>query len=114
MSWKCALRLAIGMIRSPALEEPRRSWMIFSRTRPKDAHLYVDFVVRDAVIIGDASTRRFAKFIKDVARRVKIEIPAAAQFSRQIANDLRVERRVIGKRHRVADVNDAAFDVAGD
>src|SRR5207249_1148828 len=108
------VRLTIGMKRAPAFKQSRGSGMIFGRTRPKDSHLLVDFFIGNSVIIGDPSTRGFSEFVKDFARRSKTEKMSPAQFPREITEDLRVWESIAGRRYGLPDMNDAAFDVAGD
>src|SRR5689334_640779 len=49
--------LAVLVHRDAAFKQPRRAGMIERRTRPEDAHLAIDPLVRDAVVVRDAAAR---------------------------------------------------------
>ena len=98
----------------PAFEQPRRAGMIERGTRPEDAHLLVDLLVGDAVVIGDAAARGLAQFLEDLARFVEREVLAAAQAARQIADDLRIGARIAGRIHGLLNMDHAPLHVAGD
>jgi len=64
--------------------------MIERGARPEDAHLPVDFLVGDSVIIGDAALRRLPQFLENLARFLKRKILAASEAACQVADDSRI------------------------
>src|ERR1700751_2065861 len=60
---------AIRMERASIFEQPGRPGMIERRTRPENAHVFVDFFVGDAEIVRSPTARSFAQLIGNVSRR---------------------------------------------
>src|ERR1051325_7288534 len=66
-------RLAVGEVEPFVFEQPRRAGMIERRTRPEDAVVRFDLLVRDAEVIGDAALRRDAQLVENLARTLERE-----------------------------------------
>ena len=60
------MRLAVRRLEFAVFPEPRGARMIEAGTRPEDAHVLLDLLVRDAEVIGGAAFRGDAQLVENV------------------------------------------------
>ena len=60
-------RLPVRVKKPSALEQPGRARVFESRARPEHAHLPVDSLVGNAVVIGNPSAGRFPQLVENFA-----------------------------------------------
>ena len=106
--------LAVGIERDAAFHQVGRPRMIQRGAWPEDAHLTVDFLVGDAIVVRVPPARGFAQFVEDLARLAKREILLFAQSARQVADDIGVAAGVGGRINGFPNVEHASLRVAGD
>jgi hypothetical protein len=78
------------------------------------AHLLVNLLICDSVVIGDTAARREAQFLEDFPWLAKREILAAAQAACQVTDNVGIRACVARWIHRLPDMNDAPFRIGGD
>ena len=64
------VRPAIGRLEFAIFPQARRAWMIEAGTRPEDAHVVLDLLVGDAVVVGGAALRRDAQLVENFLAEV--------------------------------------------
>src|SRR5450432_2652095 len=106
--------LAIGMEEPAVFEQAWRAGMLKRGARPEDAHLLVNLLICDSVVIGDTAARREAQFLEDFSWLAKREILATAQAACQVTDNIGIRARVARWIHRLPNMNDAPFRIGGD
>src|SRR5690348_3613873 len=86
--------------------------MVQIRTRPKDALLLVDALVRDAVVIGESATRGDAKLFQNVGRILKRKILTTPQTMCDVNNDVGITTRLTWRINAFLPVDDASLGAA--
>src|SRR5262249_47993055 len=89
-------------VEASGLEEPRRpavldrlaALRVGGVARPENAHLSLDFLVRDARVIGDAAFARDSKLLEDRPRVLEREAVRSIESARDVLNDDPVLTRV--------------------
>src|SRR5262245_54391845 len=103
-----------------ALEQARRACVFGDRlaglrvvavTGPEHSHVPLDLLVGHARVIGDAAAAGDTKFLENLARTAEGEACRTLQRDRNVLDDPPVLARLSGTRHRLVDLDDAAFDL---
>ena len=79
---------------------------------PKNAFLFVDSFVSDAVIIGDSAAGGDAKLLKNVGWILKRKILASTQPMCDINNNVRISTRLTRRVDALLPVDDASLGAA--
>src|SRR5215475_14373528 len=102
--------LAVAMEGASIFKQPRRARVVERRARPEHAHILVDLVVCDAVILGVTAAGSFTKLIINLARVLVRKESFLAQPFCQLAVDPAIAFGVARRFHRLLNMDHASFD----
>src|SRR5262249_58814946 len=87
---------AVRVEEATSLEQPGSPRMVELRAGPEDAHLPVDLLPRDAVVVGGAAARGLAQLVEDLAGRAIWELVRTPEPVREVPEDGPVLARAAG------------------
>ena len=83
--------------------------MVLARARPEDAHVVLDFLIRDAEVVGGAAFGSDAQFVENVFRRSVCKVFPGPETAGEFEEDGGVGAGVAGRIDGLADAGDAAL-----